>query len=90
MEHMPAIRDMKILSGALSWPYYLRNKTGAAEAFAFMLFPKEHNIDMTVYIQVIEDIGLFMNLANDILSWVSFSSRLDWTKQTEHVLFQVL
>jgi len=39
-------------------PYFLRNKTGSAAAYAFMLFPKHLNLDLSVYIKVIEDVIL--------------------------------
>ena len=68
LEQMPAIRDMKLSDAGQSWPYFLRNKTGGSGAFAFMLFPKHLNINISVYIQVIEDIVLITNLLNDILS----------------------
>ena len=68
LEQMPAIRDMKLSDAGQSWPYFLRNKTGCSGAFAFMLFPKHLNIDLSVYIQVIEDIVLITSLVNDILS----------------------
>ena len=70
MEETPVIRDMKISNVAHSWPYYLREKTGIGEAYAFMIFPRTSNLDISVYIQVINDIAFFMNLANDILSYV--------------------
>ncbi|KAF4611017.1 hypothetical protein D9613_006472 [Agrocybe pediades] len=69
LEEMPKIKGMKLTDASLSWPYFLRNKTGAAQAYAFMLFPKEVNVDMTTYIQVVEDIALYLNLTNDILSF---------------------
>ncbi|KDR72279.1 hypothetical protein GALMADRAFT_30148, partial [Galerina marginata CBS 339.88] len=69
LEQMPAIRDMKLSDDAQSWPYFLRNKTGSAAAYAFMLFPKDLKLDLSVYIQVIEDIVLFTNLVNDVLSF---------------------
>jgi len=68
LEQMPAIREMKLTDAAHSWPYFLRNKTGSAQSYAFMLFPKEKKVDMTSYIQVIEDITMYTNLVNDILS----------------------
>ena len=68
LEEMPAICDMKLSDAGQSWPYFLRNKTGGSGAFAFMLFPKHLNIDLSVYIQVIEDIISITNLVNDILS----------------------
>jgi len=69
MEEMPVIRDMKISNAAHSWPNYLREKTGSAEAYAFMLFPMSSNLDISVYIQVINDIAFFTNLTNDIMSF---------------------
>uniref|UniRef100_A0A8H7XR02 Uncharacterized protein n=1 Tax=Psilocybe cubensis TaxID=181762 RepID=A0A8H7XR02_PSICU len=33
MEQTPAIMNMSIPNTAISWPYYLRNKTGSAAAF---------------------------------------------------------
>ncbi|PPQ81647.1 hypothetical protein CVT25_013342 [Psilocybe cyanescens] len=68
LEQTPAIRDMRLSQAAHWWPYYLRNKTGSATAYAYMLFPKEIHIDMSIYIQVIEDIIFYINLTNDILS----------------------
>jgi Trichodiene synthase (TRI5) len=70
LEEMPIIRDMKISTAAHSWPYYLRAKTGCSAAYAFMIFPRESNPDMSGYIQAIEDIILYTNLVNDILSYV--------------------
>ena len=70
LEEMPIIRDMKISTAAHSWPYYLREKTGCSAAYAFMIFPRENHPDMSVYIPVIEDITLYTNLVNDILSYV--------------------
>ncbi|PPQ92635.1 hypothetical protein CVT25_007714 [Psilocybe cyanescens] len=69
LEQMPAIRNMQLSQAARLWPYFLRNKTGSSAAFAFMLFPQELNLDMTIYVQVIEDIVLYVNLTNDILSF---------------------
>jgi len=70
MGQMPEISQMKLTEASHSWPYFLRNKTGSAHAYAFMLFPKETNLDLTSYIQVIDDIAQFTNLANDVLSCV--------------------
>ena len=73
LEEKPTILNMKLSNGAHSLPYYLRMKTGTAVAYAFMLFPKKSHPDMSVYIQAIEDMCLFINLANDILSYASSS-----------------
>jgi len=68
LEQMPTVCDMKLSDAGQSWPYFLRNKTGGGAAYSFMLFPKHLNIDLSIYIQVIEDIILVTNLINDILS----------------------
>ncbi|KAH9477608.1 Monoterpene synthase 25 [Psilocybe cubensis] len=69
LEQSPEISEMRLSKAATSWPYFLRNKTGSAAAYGFFLFPKELNVDMTTYIQVMEDIVFYTNLTNDILSF---------------------
>ncbi|KAF4611007.1 hypothetical protein D9613_006520 [Agrocybe pediades] len=60
---------MKLTSASASWPYFLRRKTGSSIAYAFMLFPKEVNVDATVYIQVADEMTLYIDLLNDVLSF---------------------
>ncbi|PPQ66236.1 hypothetical protein CVT26_010937 [Gymnopilus dilepis] len=69
LEGMPVVRDMKMSPNVQSWPYFLRMKTGCASAYTFMLFPKNAFPDISAYIQVVEDITLFTNLTNDVLSF---------------------
>ncbi|KAF9556483.1 terpenoid synthase, partial [Agrocybe pediades] len=69
LEQMPNIQDMKINTASASWPYFLRRRSGTSLPFAFMLFPKEVNIDLAVYIQVVEDMTIFTDFTNDILSF---------------------
>ena len=76
LEEMPTIHNMPLSKSAHSWPYYLRNKTGTAIAYSFMLFPKTSHCEMSVYIQAIEDMSFVINLINDVISYVFFSCRL--------------
>ncbi|KAF9541909.1 terpenoid synthase [Agrocybe pediades] len=69
LEQMPKIQEMPLSEAGLSWPYFLHNKTGSAQSYSFMIFPKETGVDMTAYIQVLEDLTLYTNLTNDILSF---------------------
>ncbi|PPQ78320.1 hypothetical protein CVT25_011691 [Psilocybe cyanescens] len=69
LEQAPNVNNMKLSSAAKRWPYFLRRKTGISAAFAFAIFPKELNIDMSVYIQAIEDTVLFIDIFNDVLSF---------------------
>lgn len=55
------------------YPYYLRSKTGVAPAYAFMMFPKEENPNMEVYLEVIPELCLFIDKTNDVLSYVPHS-----------------
>ncbi|KXN92966.1 hypothetical protein AN958_09080 [Leucoagaricus sp. SymC.cos] len=69
LEEMPELRNMTLSVSARSWPYFLRMKTGVAQAYAFMIFPRHSNPDISGFIQVIGDISLFIDLTNDILSF---------------------
>ncbi|KAF8883630.1 hypothetical protein CPB84DRAFT_1686262, partial [Gymnopilus junonius] len=69
IEEEPTIRDMQVSHVASSWPNFLRVKTGGAAAYAFMLFPKDTFPDMSIYIQVVDDISFIVNHLNDLLSY---------------------
>ncbi|KAG6829861.1 hypothetical protein H0H87_009918 [Tephrocybe sp. NHM501043] len=78
LEGLQESQKMEISTHAHSWPYYLREKTGVAAAYAFMIFPQDASYNVTDFIQVIGDIMIYINLANDVLSSVhSFPSPLN-------------
>ncbi|KAF8868482.1 hypothetical protein CPB84DRAFT_1696167, partial [Gymnopilus junonius] len=66
IEEEPTICDMQVSHVASSWPNFLCMKTGGAEAYAFMLFPKDTFSDMSIYIQVVNDVSFIINLVNDL------------------------
>lgn len=70
LENHPDIRNMVPCFSSPSWPYYLRAKTGVAPAYAFMIFTKELHPNLSNFIQVIADINIFIDLTNDVLSYV--------------------
>ena len=70
MEIEPAIQEMKITTVAQSWPEYLREKNGAAAAYAFMIFPTATGVDLSTYVQAMEDMKLVIKYSNDLLSYV--------------------
>lgn len=43
---------MPVNQSATRFPYFLRSKTGVAQAYAFMIFPKTEHKELTQYIQV--------------------------------------
>ncbi|KAL4962488.1 terpenoid synthase [Aspergillus stella-maris] len=63
---------IKLAKTAPDFPYFLRHKTGMAEAYAFFTFPEElfpENTFLPVYFPVIPDLVKYLNLANDLLSF---------------------
>lgn len=57
---------------APDFPYYLRLKTGMAEAYALFAFPESlfpESVFMPVYLPVIPGLVRYINLANDLLSY---------------------
>ncbi|GAP89852.1 putative longiborneol synthase [Rosellinia necatrix] len=63
------IPKMTRTAGGQSWPYYIRDKNGLAEAYAWMTFQKETCPDFSNFIQVIPDMAKYLCLANDVLSF---------------------
>jgi len=60
---------MKINPNASRYPYFLRSKTGVAQAYAFMIFPSAQHPDLTSYIQATPSVAYFIDIVNDILSF---------------------
>ncbi|KAH0831860.1 isoprenoid synthase domain-containing protein [Lanmaoa asiatica] len=60
-------RSMKISSAAHQYPTYQRTMSGVAEAYAFMVFPRE--VPLIDYIQAIPEMTQFINNVNDVLSF---------------------
>ena len=51
---------MTINPNASRYPYFLRSKTGVAQAYAFMIFPSAQHPDVTSYIQAAPSIAYFI------------------------------
>ncbi|KAH0831846.1 isoprenoid synthase domain-containing protein [Lanmaoa asiatica] len=60
-------RSMKISSAAHQYPTYQRTMSGVAEAYAFMVFPRE--VPLNDYIQAIPEMTQFIHNTNDVLSF---------------------
>ncbi|KAL4794818.1 terpenoid synthase [Aspergillus venezuelensis] len=63
---------IKMAKTAPDFPYFLRHKTGMAEAYAFFAFPETlfpEGALLPVYFPVIPDLVKYFNLANDLLSF---------------------
>jgi hypothetical protein len=62
------LRRLTRTTGGESWPYYLRDKDGVAEAFTWLTFPKCICPDLTMCIEAVADMSKYMCFTNDILS----------------------
>ncbi|EIN12178.1 terpenoid synthase [Punctularia strigosozonata HHB-11173 SS5] len=60
-------KNMPLSFGAVNYPWFSRVLSGAAEAFAFFIFPPE--TPLPTIIQAIPDIMIFLNNGNDVLSF---------------------
>ncbi|KAI5918190.1 isoprenoid synthase domain-containing protein [Camillea tinctor] len=60
---------MKPTVGGENWAWYLRDKTGVAEAFALLTFPKDRCPDMSLFMECISDMNKYLCFTNDILSF---------------------
>lgn len=56
-------------AGGQNWPWYLREKVGVAEAYAYMTFPKAACPAVSCYMEAVPDMTKFLNFSNDILSY---------------------
>ncbi|KAJ2988178.1 hypothetical protein NUW58_g4118 [Xylaria curta] len=56
-------------AGGESWAYYIRDKNGVAEAYAWMTFPKAVCPDVSCYMEAVPDMAREICFTNDILSF---------------------
>lgn len=60
---------MEVNPSADRYPYFLRSKTGVAQAYAFMTFPKSVHPTPRNFIQAAPSISYWIDITNDILSF---------------------
>ncbi|KAL0960914.1 hypothetical protein HGRIS_005923 [Hohenbuehelia grisea] len=69
LETDEGFRTLKLDKNAGNFAYYFRRKTGVAEAYALMLFPRQENPSRWAFLPAVADLNLFIDLSNDILSF---------------------
>ncbi|KAK7730365.1 hypothetical protein SLS53_009065 [Cytospora paraplurivora] len=69
LEVRPEFENLKPTKGGQNWPYYVRDKGGLPEAYGYMVWPKALYPDVGQFLEAIYDIGVYINLTNDILSF---------------------
>ncbi|KAJ8518909.1 hypothetical protein ONZ45_g4089 [Pleurotus djamor] len=68
LEAGDGIRSFKFDENTTKFSYFLRMKTGVAQAYTMMLFPKQENPHRWDYMPSVADISFFVDLTNDVLS----------------------
>ncbi|ETW80519.1 putative terpene cyclase [Heterobasidion irregulare TC 32-1] len=63
------IQELPLVREAHRFPWFLRERTGIGAGFAFFMFPKRLGVDIMEYIQVMPDMVVWIDLANDLLSF---------------------
>lgn len=63
-------RDMVPARAGKRWAYHFRNIEGLPEVYTYFTFPAARCPDVGAYLQAVPDMGRFINLTNDILSYV--------------------
>ncbi|KAF4495658.1 hypothetical protein FAGAP_8212 [Fusarium agapanthi] len=51
-----------------SWAWFLREKDGVGEAYAWFTFPKALCPDISLFLEVVPDVSTWIGLTNDVLS----------------------
>lgn len=66
----PKLETISFVPGAIRFPWYFRDRAGMAIVYALMLFPKSKGVDVSDYIQVLQEMNFWISATNDVLSWV--------------------
>jgi hypothetical protein len=61
--------NMELNPSADRYPYFLRSKTGVAQAYTFMIFPKAVHPSPRGFIQAAPSVSYWIDITNDILSF---------------------
>ena len=67
----PQTKHLPLIRSADRFPLYLRELCGIGEGYAHMIFPKRLGVSIVEYIEAVPDMIIWINLSNDLLSFVS-------------------
>ncbi|KAK1714128.1 squalene synthase [Colletotrichum acutatum] len=69
IEIRPQYHTIVLSKETVSWPYYFRDKEGLPEVYTYFCFYKETCPDIACFLPAAPEMGKFINLTNDILSF---------------------
>ncbi|KAG6833265.1 hypothetical protein H0H87_009440 [Tephrocybe sp. NHM501043] len=65
----PSVEQLQSLPTSTRFPWFLRDRTGVAVAFALMLFPNSRKVDYVTCFQAMADMDFWISATNDLLSY---------------------
>ncbi|KAG6906806.1 hypothetical protein DXG01_012034 [Tephrocybe rancida] len=65
----PEVEKLELSSASTRFPWFLRDRTGVAVAFALMLFPNSRKADYVACFQAMADMDFWISVTNDLLSY---------------------
>lgn len=68
LEGRPELQTIVPTKEGMSFPWFLRQKNGLADAYAYFAFPMSICPDFSCYLEAIPDLSTYLCLANDIMS----------------------
>jgi len=71
--------QMKRTKAGHNWAWFMRDKDGVGEAYAWFAFPKALCPDISQFLEMIPDLSAWIGLTNDVLSLVYLPCSLDCT-----------
>lgn len=68
LEQKEGFKTMDITQDGAKFPYYFRAMSGMDIAYAIFCYPKALYPNIGCFIEAIPDMGIFINISNDVLS----------------------
>ncbi|KAG6848544.1 hypothetical protein C0991_000460 [Blastosporella zonata] len=65
----PSVEKLESLPISTRFPWFLRDRTGVAVAYALMLFPNSRQVDYIACFQALADMDFWISASNDLLSY---------------------
>lgn len=68
LEARKEFNEIERTKAGRSWAWFLREKDGVGEAYAWFTFPKALCPDISLFLEVVPDLSIWIGLTNDVLS----------------------
>ncbi|QGI86738.1 hypothetical protein CEK25_013467 [Fusarium fujikuroi] len=69
LEARDEFHTIELTKADRSWAWFLREKDGVGEAYAWFTFPKALCPDISLFLEVVPDLSIWIGLTNDVLSF---------------------